>query len=222
MSLVIKAVAARDLVRPLGQTRSASHVPAPEPPEKEDEALRREIEALRAALVGARTAAGEAETLAREEGRREGAEARQDADAERFALLDAGIGAATSQFEARLLASEQLALALARAALAKLFDQWEDASELVTRTLARQLANLRRESVLAVRVSAADFPDESARSALAARAATGSISILADPDLQSGGCRLDLQVGHLDLGLETQWLQLSRLLGELAGEGVDA
>lgn len=212
MSGLIKGGAAHS-VRPFLDPATLPPVPSADP---RLEALERENEELRAALAAQRKAAEEAVAAARTEGERQGKAAAEDAADKRLQLLGKGVETAVAAWEKRLADLDDLAPPLARAALAKLFDESEDHSRFVGGLIARQLRLLRRDSVVAIRVSARDFQDEQALSGLGAEAATGSIRILADADLASGGCRIDLQLGHIDIGTKTQWSQLSAFLDRLA------
>jgi flagellar assembly protein FliH len=180
------------------------------------EALEREIGELRDALAEQRTASEKAVTAARAEGERQGRAAAGEGLDKRLALLGKGIETAASEWQTRLNDLDRLAPALARAALGKLFDGQDDYSHFVSGLIARQLRLLRRESVVAIRVSAHDFEDEQALAGLAAEAGTGSVRIVTDADLEAGECRFDLQLGHVDVGAKTQWAQLAAFLDELA------
>ncbi|HYD38758.1 MAG TPA: hypothetical protein VEA60_14160 [Allosphingosinicella sp.] len=183
------------------------------------EALEREIEELGAALSAQRSESEEAVKSARADGERQGKAAAEDAAAKQLALLGKGVEAAVGHWQARLGDLDSLAPALARAALAKLFDEAEDHKDFVAGAIARQLRLLRRESLVAIRVSARDFGDEQALAALGAEAGAGSVRLVADADLAPGQCRIDLQLGHVDVGAAAQWPQLAAFLDGLAATG---
>lgn len=192
-------------------------VPSPAPArDPRIDALERENAELRAALAAQRVENEQAVKAARAEGERQGKVAADDAAEKRLALLGKGVDAAVDRWQTRLQDLDGLAPALTRAALGKLFDQSEDQTRFVTQVIARQMRLLRRESLVAVRVSARDFEDEAALAALGAEAGTGSVRIVADADLASGECRIDLQLGHIDVGAGTQWAQLADFLDGLA------
>jgi flagellar biosynthesis/type III secretory pathway protein FliH len=180
------------------------------------EALERENEELRAALSALRIESEQAVKAARAEGERQGRAAADDAAAKQLGLLGKGVDAAVDQWQARLSDLDGLAPSLARTALGKLFDGGEDHIQFVTAVIARQMRLLRRESLVAIRVSARDFRGEQALAALVAEADTGSVRVVADADLAAGECRIDLQLGHIDVGPGTQWAQLAAFLDGLA------
>ena len=180
------------------------------------EALERENEELRAALAAQRIESEQAVKAARAEGERQGKAAAEDAATKQVALLGKGVDAAVDRWQTRLRDLDGLAPSLARAALGKLFDDGEDHVRFVTGVIARQMRLLRRESLVAIRVSSRDFKDEPALAALGAEAGTGSVRVVADADLASGECRIDLQLGHIDVGAGTQWAQLAEFLDGLA------
>lgn len=179
-------------------------------------ALERENEELRAALAAQRVESEKAVKAARADGERQGKAAADDSAEKQLGLLGKGVNAAVDHWQARLQDLDGLAPALARAALGKLLDESEDQARLVTQLIARQMRLLRRESLVAIRVSARDFSDEPALAALAAEAGSGSVRVVADADLASGECRIDLQLGHIDVGTGTQWAQLADFLDGLA------
>lgn len=180
------------------------------------EALEREIETLRSALAAQRTESEQAVKAARAEGEREGRTAAGDAADKQLALLGKGLDSAVAKWETRLGDLDGLAPALARAALAKLLDDGEGHAGFVAGLIARQMRLLRRDSLIAIRVSARDFKDEQALAELGEAAGTGSVRLIADGDLESGECRIDLQLGHIDVGAGTQWAQVAAFLDGLA------
>jgi len=218
MSGLIKGAAAR-------KVRSFLDPIEPAPASADDpriEALERQNEELRAALAAQRTESRKAVAAARTEGERQGKAAADEAVAKRVATLRSGVEEAVAAWTARLAGLERLTASLAKVALAKLFDDHGDQSRFVAAVVARQMQLLRRESLVAIRVSSSDFADEQALTALAAEAGTGSAQVFADADLDSGQCRIDLQLGHIDVGVDTQWAQLAAFLDELAtAEGAE-
>jgi type III secretion protein L len=182
------------------------------------EALERQNGELRAALAEQRTESQKAVAAARAEGERQGKAAADEASAKRVAALAKGVEEAVAAWSDRLAGLEGLTASLAKAALAKLFDDQQGHSRFVAAVIARQMHLLRRDSLVAIRVSTADFPDDGSLAALASEAKTGSVRIVTDSDLASGECRIDLQLGHIDVGVGTQWSQLAAFLDELAAD----
>ena len=212
MSGVIKgdaALSVRSFLKPV----PAAPAPTGDP---RIEALEREIDALQAALAAQRKESQEAVAAAKAEGERLGKAAADSAAEKQVAALGKGVDAAVAAWRERLDGLEGLTASLAKAALAKLLDERDGHSNFVAEVIARQMRLLRRESLVAVRVSASDFADEAALAALGATAGTGSVRIVADADLEPGDCRIDLQLGHIDIGARTQWVQLAAFLDELA------
>lgn len=212
MSGLIKGGAA-DSVRSFLGPAVLPPAPIPDP---RIEALEREIEELRAAMTAQRLESEQAVKAARAEGERQGRAAAGDASDKQLALLGKGVDRAIARWEAGLSDLDGLAPSLARAALGKLFDEGEEQKSFVAGAISRQIRRLRRESLIAIRVSARDFADETALAALGAEAGTGSVRLIADGDLASGECRIDLQLGHIDVGAATQWAQVAAFLDGLA------
>jgi type III secretion protein L len=186
------------------------------------EALERQNGELRAALAAQRTESQKAVAAARAEGELQGKAAADEGVAKRLAALEKGVEKAVAGWNDRLAGLDGLTASLARAALAKLIDGDEGHSRFVAAVIARQMRLLRRDSLVAIRVSSADFPDDGSLAALASEARTGSVRIVADSDLASAECRIDLQLGHIDVGVGTQWAQLAAFLDALAAaEGAE-
>ena len=217
MSILIKAAAASRSVRVFAAASAPIQEAPPELVEDPELALLRAGNAeLRELVEELRQAAPRAEAKAREEGRREGLSAARRDDDARIERLGEGIAALAAAWDDRLNSLDDLAALLARGALAKLFDESDDYADFVVRMIGRQIRQLRRETLLGIRVSPADFPDAAALAPVSAAAGAGSTAIATDADLPAGECRLDMQLGHLDLGVRSQWGQLSELLQQMA------
>ena len=218
MSGLIKAGAAQ-AIRPF--TYRVEELPAAKSSEDPQlTALRLKIEALEQSVAQGPAALERAKREAKEAGKREALEGVRRDDEKQLAALKAALSAALQSWDARLAKIDGLAALLSKTALAKVFDDDAARTDLVLGLIARQMRHLRRETVLAVRVSPRDFPDAAALEAVAAQGGTGSASVVADPDLTAGDCRLDLQLGHVDIGPRTRWSELAALLdGFMAAEG---
>jgi flagellar biosynthesis/type III secretory pathway protein FliH len=220
MSSVIKARGGAG-VRPFGIVETPQPTrdqPAPRSQEairleqltQENLGLKEKLRDLSASLEGAVGAA-------REEGRREAAATAARDDEARVAALKATLGDALSAWENRLVQLESLAALISRTSLAKIFDRPESYSDLVLDCLAHQVRQIRREAVVAIKVSAADFPDK-AQLERVSLAELPSVAVGPSTELGPGECRIDLQVGHIDAGPATQWRQLEALLHQIADE----
>lgn len=222
MSAVLKGPAAAFAIRPLAARPAATLeivAAEPSPDSLERDALRAECERLNEALLTARREEETAVAAALEEGRAQGrAEMRAD-DEEKRALIEAALARASDAWRERLDALDGLAARLAGAAVAKVFGDWEQGSELVVRTARARLGTLRREAVIAVQVSAADFPDQAALEAGAAQAGGPGCRFAVDRDLEAGDCRIDLKLGAVDIGPRDQVAAIAALLDALADGG---
>lgn len=83
--------------------------------------------------------------------------------------------------------------------------------------IARQLAALRRSSVIAIHVSPEDFPDAAALATLSAELGAEGLRVESDRALRAGASRIECRLGQVDLDVRTQWQALSALLAEMAG-----
>jgi flagellar assembly protein FliH len=174
-----------------------------------------EIESVRRAAAS-EAAVAEAEASGRDVGFAEGAEAK----AESIAVLEAAADRAMDQFRTDLRGMETLAVALSKAALAKVFGDDRDMAYRVARLVRRQVEVLDRDAVLRVEVAATDFSDAAAVEGLLRDAGLDGIEVRPVDELGTGGCRIRLRLGELDVGLSQQWSRLGALLDEtLAVEG---
>lgn len=181
---------------------------APPPSDPRIALLTEEVAALEAELATVRRDALAAVEAAREEGAHD---VRLD-DRERLDAVVAGVRALQETWRERLDAMEQLAVDVARAAVARMFGDHRDLSDLVTRTAAAYFRRMGEEAIVALRVSPLDFPD-SARLSDAARSIGLAADLLsADPMLGAGACRADLRLGQAVLDPVLQWAEIERLL----------
>jgi flagellar biosynthesis/type III secretory pathway protein FliH len=176
------------------------------------EALRSDLEQTQQASA-ARVVAAHEEGLAagQKTGFDEGYAAAVLDDARRTEMTRAGINTALEQFARATEALEPLALAIAEAALAKVFGNPDaDRCALVHDIVRCQVAQLAEHRVLRVMVSAADFPSD-----LVLRQRFGDmqdVAVTREATMLSGGCVLSLEFEHVDAGLEAQWTAIQQVL----------
>ena len=212
MSGLVKAAAASPgVVTPFVPPKAPRKAAGP-PAETPRMVAAEEVDRLAAELATVRADASKAIEAARVAGREEGIAAASAAEDARLALLERALVSAAGRLDESLGGIEDLAGTLAATALGKLVAPDAAMSGLVARSVQRQIRLLRRETVVAIRVSAADFPDEDALQALAAQAGAGAARLVADPQLGSGECRFDLALGHIDLGVAGRWREAASLL----------
>jgi type III secretion protein L len=195
-----------------------AHQLQPDPRDEQIALLRREIAELKERLKSDEQSAAKAVAKAREEGLTEGRRLEEKDDAARTALVLAATEKAAQSWRDRLESLESLAVALACEAVEQILGDSSDECDILARALGRQLTLLGREAVLAVHVSASDF-DEAAVPLLESRSGATGINIVRNPGLRSGECRIDLKLGHLDIGPRSQWQAMRRHLETIAGDG---
>lgn len=189
--------------------------PAVDPRDATIATLRHEIAELRGA-AGQVAADADARIVTASE--RAAREARSDTrrdDAARIALLERAADAARATLEERLAQLERLAPALARTVLDRLFAASADRTALVEALLARRLGQFRREAIVAIAVSAADFDDRM----IAGLAARTGVAVGHDPDLSGGQCRIDARIECLSIDLSGEWAVLAAALDAMAEGG---
>lgn len=215
MSAVLKSTGMSDIRPILGLVAHHTDIIAIEPVSdpRDDEIAR-----LQARLIEAESALALAEANAKagierasEAGRRAGREAATRDDAARVAALEHGIAAAHKALEGKLATLDALAPAVARIALDKLLGASEARTDLVAAMIARNLAAFRRDVVIAISVSAQDFPDLSVADSL-----LGAATVRSDPDLASGSARIDARLERLDLDLDAEWARIAMTLDSMA------
>lgn len=220
MSAVIKAEAAgsvRSLELGAIAGREAGLVAAPVTRSPEELALddaREQIARLEAHLLAVDKEHRTACDAAYAAGLEEGAKRADDGVERRLARVREAGEAALDVWRARLDELDILAAMLAQGAMAKVFSPHADLADLVARAIGAKIAQLRTESIVAVRVSGEDFEEASAVVAVA-----GGAEIIRDPLLKSGECRIDLSLGEVDLRIDrlaTELDEFFRSLGEPA------
>lgn len=209
--------------------------PSPAPASRADQAATMELAAAQAHVdelaAAVERGQSEIERLRQDIGRayREGeAEGRRagsrDADQrieERILALEAGIAAAQARFNADLAGLERLAALVASAALSRVLGDPGAQADLVRRIVTRQVEGLRALGRLQIEVSAQDFSESAQISDLSLKLRRDGLEIRACKDLPSGGCRIRLALGTLDVGVDQQWSRLKETLEELAEIGAE-
>ena len=224
MSGVIKSGNFADLssVRPIGTQAQAAIVPL-QRQDEEKERLRRSVAALESQLRERDVAI---DVLRRdverafEEGKAKGhatglADA-EDRQTERLDRLDASARKAQEGVSAGLVSLDRLAALLARECVEKIIGNAEDRADLIGYVIAAQLAKIDKAMLLAIEVSAEDFPDGEMLAALSRRLGPTAVAIEASPELAAGACIMRLRLGRLSVGIDQQWGVLKDLLTEMS------
>lgn len=172
--------------------------------------LERELTDLRATLASTQKEHEAELDAARLEGRESArAEFVRD-DKARLDMLAKSLKAAASALDAKIERTEALALILCETALQNIFEDKTLYGELIARALQTQLNQLRREMVVAARVSQADFPNVSALQDIAASIRPHRIEL--DETLAAGACEIELKLGHIELSVPRYWADIKALL----------
>lgn len=147
------------------------------------------------------------------------AEAESDAD-ERLRLLGEGIVTAAADCAAAIDQRGDVAVTIARTALARILGDVADYPVLVEAIIRHHVAQVSAGSVVGVRVSASDFTDEARLAVLAAE--QGGLRIERDSKLAAGSCLFDLTLGMIDASVPLQANAVETLLAPLAfGSGAE-
>lgn len=217
MTGLIKANVAPDVCRFAAPVSAATQavVAQRSPLQCDLDEARAEIARLQGEIADHRRAAARERTVAYDAGKADGLLSAEDDAKRRLACLDAALDAAREEWNRRLEAMEILAVQLARLALAKLFAESGDLGDLVARAVASKLAEIADTGVVSVAVSGRDFPEQADLDALEARVPNSSGAIRRDAALEAGRCRIDLDLGHVDLGVATLAAEIDAALAEL-------
>lgn len=166
------------------------------------QALTEKLREMEAALRAARERNEADCTQAFERGHQEGLAAAETHERERTDVLKGAAVNALAVFEQKLDRERDLAIDIARAALDRIVTDASLYHGLVVETARRHAAALQRGSILALRVSPADFPDAASLAALPQLGPHAKIE--ADPSLDAGACIFDLSLGSLDASMPRQ------------------
>lgn len=178
-----------------------------------------ELARLREALAVAEAKANRLVVAAREQGRKEAlAEFARD-EGKSLALLQAGVSEVVIRAREKLGALESLSLAIAENALANVFANPKGHKQAIVDAIARQVQDIKRDTVLSVAVSPADFADAARLDELARALGKGDVRIVQDGALAPGHCRIDLRLGQIEISLPEYWNALRARLNELGASG---
>ncbi len=185
--------------------------------EEERRVFESTIAELRQKLLKTQDNADAREEAAYERGVQEGLQAATSNDAKRNEMLREALKKVCETVYEQLSDCEQLALQLARVALARVFGQAENRAGQVADALGHRLGQLKRELVVAVAVSPEDFSAPCEQLA-ALSVDYPAVSIECDSNLASGECVARLALGTLVVGIPGQWHRLCEFFDSLATE----
>ena len=216
MTMLIKSSAMDPAVRPFAAPPAPPSADAGDP--SREEILSMRIHELEAELAANEADLPEKLVRAREAGAAEALEVRSDAEDRALDQLKEALDALLSHWSGRLTEWNKAAAGIASAVLEQVFTGPEDRSALVEAAILRTVERLRSDGLIRIRVSASDFGDPEIL-ARAAAAVGPTARLECDPALQGGECIADLRLGHVDLGLGSQWRKVAELLDRLEREG---
>ncbi|MET0182992.1 MAG: hypothetical protein ABW199_08925 [Caulobacterales bacterium] len=201
--------------------RAEPHTHAPGEPLRvhknpEIAALEREVARLQKDFDARAEREAEALAEARASAKRDAETAFVRDEAQALAALKAGIADALQKADAQIKSLETLSLAIGETALQTAFAEPRHYQDMVGRAVQAQIGALRRETVLAVQVSAADFRDDMALRKLRETLGGGKLELRADPVLPAGACRIDVRLGQIEFSLPKHWEKLKSHLQSLA------
>lgn len=181
------------------------------------------IATLEAALRKAERETDALQKEAYDRGRTEGLREAEDNSRDLLALVKTSLNEATATISDTIDRQRDIGIALARAVLTEIFGDRSRYSGMVASVAQRWSEHLADETLLTLRVSRADFPDEISLAQLTEQLGPSSwnsardhdgIEVRADASLESGACIFALKLGQLDASIPMQALGANRLLEE--------
>ena len=134
-------------------------------------------------------------------------------------MLAAHLDEVFGVFRSRIDRWESLSLAIAQTALSKIVQAPELYDQLLSGLIGFQIDQVRRDSILMVRVSPQDFPETESISRLVTGLEAGTLKIVSDERVRRGGCVLSLRIGEVESALDLKWAALVALFETLAEAG---
>jgi flagellar biosynthesis/type III secretory pathway protein FliH len=134
-------------------------------------------------------------------------------------ILEEGVRDAAARMRDRLSSLDSLALVMCETVLEKLLGEGGHSQDLLTRAITAQMTGLRRQTVLAIHVSATDFPNDGALQKLRGAIGDARIEPKTDLALARGECRIDVRLGHIELSLTRHWQAIGAELRRMAQTG---
>lgn len=199
-----------------GASAGLAVTPAPDPDAERLLSLQQQVTDLEKRLADKTARMQTREAEAHEKGRQEGLSQSEQFARERLEALEAALGSASATFAAVSGIAEVLALNLADAAIGKLLGPRADTGTFVPDSIKYQLDRFAGQHPVGLRVSPLDFPGTGDLEALTVL--HPGITLVADPALGAGECRIALELGEVDIGLPGQ---LERLRESFAGWAQD-
>jgi flagellar biosynthesis/type III secretory pathway protein FliH len=135
-----------------------------------------------------------------------------------LSLLENGIAGAEADLSSVLENAENIAVLVAHTALEKLFGDSSSYKGYVTELIRHQLGRIGQESFVAIEVARADFPDTGEVADLARSLAIPTERLRVLDELNNGDCRMRMQVGTLEVGVDRQWGAMRAMLTEMVAD----
>jgi len=148
----------------------------------------------------------------RRDGEAAGLRAAEDRQLERLKLLETALRDANSVLVESLAGLERLAPLLAAECLDIILRDRKYRAAMVQKILSAQVKTLERSSVVSIELSKEDFDDPGALEKLKQEMALKQTVLEAKETIESGGCRIALRLGQMEVGIDQQWGSLRREL----------
>lgn len=206
------------MVKALDLAGSSVAASSPVEPKMQPNPLEQEITRLRDALAASEAKHSVIAARAREHGREDALAGFKRDEAASLAALQTGIASAQATFHKQLQSLEQLSLVISDTALTKVLADPKRRSELISGGIQQQIKLVKTNSVVAIRVSPADFPDRQVLAQLATRIGVAPEVLQQNADLRSGDCEIGLRLGKIEFSVSDYLKHLRQALADAAGQ----
>lgn len=138
-----------------------------------------------------------------------------------LAVLKDNSSAALGQFAQKLSKVETLSITVTEAALANIFDDPAARKEALLAIISDKVRQIKQSSDVVLRVSQSDFATQAAANTAVETYASPISRVHVDPNLDSGQCTFEIDLGDLEIDLPDYWSRLKDHFAILANETLE-
>ncbi|NJM51329.1 MAG: hypothetical protein HC843_11055 [Sphingomonadales bacterium] len=139
-----------------------------------------------------------------EEGKAEQEEAFNEDRSEALATLKLSLGKILESLDVHMSELNDVALKISSVALGKIIGDDNARQEILAAAIRQQFQTIGKDNIVAIKLSKLDFPNSAELDVLAEQLHISPAIIQTLVELDSGGCLINLNLGTVDAGLQTQ------------------
>lgn len=132
----------------------------------------------------------------------------------RIELLESNLKLASLNLTNNISELEKLSLAISHTTLSKILGEKHNYQSFMAENIKNNIRKISGKTIIRIAVSSDDFSDENSLSVLAKNC--DNLEFTVDKNLQAGGCKIQLLLGHIDISIDKQWFAISKTFEELA------